>query len=232
MGFAYGRLAGGRNASRALYDRDVPFWGKLSVVTAAPLLLAAIGVVHPHSLNAATAGTWVTLHVAVLPIFPLVATGFVVPLWGHPPAGVAGVATVIAWVAAFCYACFYTGLDAVAGIAAGTAMRHAPPSAGRDWLIDPLYRIGNQLGHVGAYAFMVAGVAAAVALLPRGGIRAAAGGAVLLGAGYSFIDSHIFWPHGVLTMLAFAVGFGLFAWAGVSGSVDRRWPLSRARPRS
>lgn len=200
----------------------MPFWGKLSLVVAAPLLLAAIGVVHPHSLNAATAGTWVTLHIAVLPIFPLVALGFVVPLWGRPRPGLGGAATVLAWVAAFCYACFYTGLDAVAGIAAGTAMRHAPPTAGRDWLIDPLYRVGNQLGHVGAYAFMVAGVAAGVALFPRDRVRAVAGSAVLLGAGYSFIDSHIFWPHGVLTMVAFAVGFALLTWAAAR--------TSRARP--
>ena len=55
--------------------------------------------------------------------------------------------------------------------------------------------------------------AASAALVLRHGPRALAGAAVSLGATYSFYDSHIFYPRGVFTMLAYAVGFALLAWA-------------------
>jgi hypothetical protein len=50
-----------------------------------------------------------------------------------------------------------------------------------------------------------------VALYLRHGARTLPGSALLLAAGYSFLDSHIFWPRGVFTMLAFAAGFALTA---------------------
>jgi hypothetical protein len=187
-------------------------WRDLSLATAAPLLLAVVGVFHPHALTSATAPVWVGLHVALLPVFPLVTAGFVVPLWGRPRRDVAGFAAVLAWVAGFGYATFYTGLDAVAGIAAGTAAMHAPPGDVGP-VVLPLFAAGDDLGRVGAYAFLVAVLAASVALYQRHGVRVLPGTLVLLVAGYSFIDSHIFWPRGVLTMLGFAVGFGLFVWA-------------------
>ena len=182
--------------------------GKIAVVVAAPLVLAAAGVVHPHSLTTSTAPEWARLHVLLLPVFPLLALGFVVPL-RRPGRDVTGVATVVAWLAAFTYACFYSGLDAVAGIAAGTAWQHAPAGADQEKIVAPLYRMGDDLGAFGVRAFLVAVVATCLALYPRAGVRVVPGGLVLLAAGWSFLDSHIFWPRGVLTMLAIAVGFAL-----------------------
>jgi hypothetical protein len=208
----------------------VPRFARLVVVTAAPLVLAAAGAVHPRPLSVSTAQRWADLHVVLLPVFPLVALGFVVPLWGRPRPGVAGIATVVAWAAAFTYACFYTGLDAVAGIAAGQALRHAPASVERDAAVGPLFSAGDQLGRVGAYAFLVAVVAACAALYPRAGARILPAGAVLLAAGWSFVDSHIFWPRGVLTMCGFALGFGLLAWAADSRPKARA-NGTRAAPR-
>jgi hypothetical protein len=182
---------------------------KVAVVVAAPLVLAAAGLVHPLSLRTDTAPMWAHMHVALLPVFPLLALGFVVPLWRRPGADVTGVATVVAWLAAFTYACFYTGLDAVAGIAAGTAWRDAPPGADQEKIVGPLYRMGDALGEFGVRAFLVAVVATCVALYPRAGLRVLPGGLVLLAAGWSFLDSHIFRPRGVLTMLAIAAGFAL-----------------------
>jgi len=182
---------------------------KVAVVVAAPLVLAAAGLVHPLSLTTPTAPMWAHLHVALLPVFPLLALGFVVPLWQRPGRGVAGVAVVVAWLAAFTYACFYTGLDAVAGIAAGTAWRDAPPGVDRESIVGPLYRMGDALGAFGVRAFLLAVVATCVALYPRAGIRVLPGGLVLLVAGWSFLDSHVFRPRGVLTLLGIAVGFAL-----------------------
>jgi hypothetical protein len=188
--------------------------GRLAAVTVPSLVLALIGLlVHPSHLDIGTAHRWAVLHIALLPVFPLVAAGFLVPLLGRPR----GVATVVARIAAFCYACFYTGLDAVAGIAAGTLVHRSAQPVDRGMLVDPLYEVGNRLGRIGAGAFIVAAVAACAALWGRHGVRVVPGGVVLVIAGWSFLDSHIFWPRGVFTMLGFAVGFALLLWVAAAG---------------
>jgi len=189
----------------------------IALVTAAPLLLAAAGAAHPHGLSRATAADWTHLHIALLPVFALLTAGLLVPLWHRPRPDLAGFATVIAWTSAFLYAAFYTGLDAVAGIAAGTAVEHATDTASIGPLKHPLYDTGESLGQIGAYALIVAVVATAVALFPKHGARVVPGTMILLVAGWSFMDSHIFWPRGVWTMLGFALGFALLA-VGTRGS--------------
>jgi len=164
---------------------------------------------HPHGLSRATAEEWVRLHIALLPVFPLLTAGLLIPLWQRPRRDLAGLATVVAWLAAFGYAAYYTGLDAVAGIAAGTGVEHAAEGARLGPVKGPLYDTGEALGQAGSYALIVAVLATAVALFPRYGIRILPGTVVLLVSGWSFIDSHIFWPRGVYTMLGFALGFAL-----------------------
>lgn len=193
------------------YDHGVPTIRSIVLVTVAPLVLAAAGAAHPHGLSRATAADWTQLHIALLPVFPLLALGLIVPLWHRPRPNLAGFATVVAWAGAFLYAAFYTGLDAVAGIAAGTAVEHAARTADTGPVKAPLYDMGESLGQAGAYALIVAVVAAAVALVPEHGARVVPGTVVLLAAGWSFTDSHIFWPRGVVTMLGFALGFALLA---------------------
>ncbi|WP_327396898.1 hypothetical protein [Streptomyces phaeochromogenes] len=185
---------------------------RIALVTAAPLVLAAAGIAHPHGLSRSTAADWAHLHIALLPVFPLLAVGLLVPLWHRPRLGLAGFATVVAWAGAFVYAAFYTGLDAVAGIAAGTAVEHAGATASLGPVKRPLYDTGEALGQAGAYALIGAIAATAVALLAKHGVRVLPGTVVLLAAGWSFVDSHIFWPRGVWTMLGFALGFALLAW--------------------
>ncbi|MFF5011176.1 hypothetical protein ACFY3G_51410 [Streptomyces phaeochromogenes] len=189
---------------------------RIALVTAAPLLLSAAGIAHPHGLSRSTAADWTHLHIALLPVFPLLTVGLLVPLWHRPRLSLAGFATVVAWAGAFVYAAFYTGLDAVAGIAAGTAVEHADATARLGPVKRPLYDTGEALGQAGAYALIGAIAATAVALLAKHGARVLPGTAVLLVAGWSFVDSHIFWPRGVWTMLGFALGFALLAW-GTTG---------------
>ncbi|MEU4237321.1 hypothetical protein [Actinoplanes sp. NPDC026619] len=188
------------------------------VATAGPLLLAVGGLVHPGGLAAATAHRWVHLHIVLLPVFPLLVLGFVVLLWGRPRFDVTGVATVVAWLGAGVYAVGYTGLDAVAGIGAGTVAGQAGDQAELRRLVLALYDVGDLLGRVGVFALLIAVLAGTVALYARHGPRVLAGTVVLAGAGYSFLDSHIFWPRGVLTMLAFAAGFALWTWAATRNS--------------
>jgi hypothetical protein len=183
------------------------------LVTAGPLLLAVAGLAHPGGLSATTADHWVHLHIALIPVFPLLALGFVVLLRGRPRLDVAGVATVVAWLGAAIYAAGYTGLDAVAGIGAGTVAGQDGDQAELRRLVLALYDVGDLLGRAGVYALIIAVLAGTIAWGARHGARVLPGTVVLLGAGYSFIDSHIFWPRGVFTMLAFAAGFALWTWA-------------------
>ncbi|WP_416974171.1 hypothetical protein [Streptomyces sp. 4F14] len=175
-----------------------------ALVTAAPLLLAAAGLVHPRHLTAATAGHWAGLHIVLLPVFPLLVLGLVIPVWGRPRRDVEGVLTVLSWAGSLCFAAYYSGLDAVAGISAGTVVDHGVHgAAGR------LFATGDALGRTGVYGLVVASLATCAVLWRRHGARVLPGAAVLLAACWSFVDSHIFWPRGVITMLGFAVAFAL-----------------------
>lgn len=176
------------------------------------VVLAVAGLAHPHYLTSASAGSWRSVHIVLLPVFPLLAVGFLVPLWRRPRVDLAGIATVVGWGGAFVYATFYTGLDLVAGVSAGAVGRNTQPKEDLGAAVQPLFDTGDQLGRVGVYGFAVATVGMSVALLVTIGLRALLVAAILLGASYSFLDNHIFWPRGVITMLVIAVGFGLAAW--------------------
>ncbi len=175
---------------------------------APPLLLAVAGLAHPRALGSSTATRWVGLHIMLLPVFPLLVVGLLVPIGWRPQRDAIGAATFVAWAAAFVYAAYYTGLDAVAGIAAGTAAQHGAASA-----VPSLFAIGDALGHTGAYSLATAALATSVALFLRHGPRVLPGSLLLLAACWSFTDSHIFWPRGVFTMVGFAVAFALLDWA-------------------
>lgn len=85
--------------------------------------------------------------------------------------------------------------------------------------VQPLFDIGDRLGHLGVYGFAVAAAALSVVLFVRHGVAAVGVAALLLGASYSFLDSHIFSPRGVYTMLVIAAGFGLATWIS-SAAID------------
>jgi transposase len=78
--------------------------------------------------------------------------------------------------------------------------------------VDRLISVGNDLGGIGIWCFLVACAATALALVLRVGRRALPGALVLLVAGLLFTGGwHIYWPTGVATMLVLAVGLGLLA---------------------
>lgn len=203
-----------------------PQWKRLVrdvvLVVVAPLVLAGFGLVHPGGLRPYNAQQWAEMHIWLLPVWPLLALGLIVPLWGRPRADVAGAATVVAWAGAFGYAVFYTGLDAVAGIGAGIAEQHGGEHRRR--VVNPLFHTGDALGQAGVWCLGVAVVAATVALCVRHGrygARVLPGTAVLLVCCWSFFDSHIFHPRGVLTMLGFALGFALLVRAAAGPAKNR-----------
>ena len=174
----------------------------MAAVALPALALSGMGLAHPTLLNERTADWWTTLHLLLVPVFPLLGVSVWV-LLRHDR-------TAVGWggrIAAITYVVFYTALDAVSGIATGTAL-----SAGADSdVVAALFATGNALGHVGGYAFFV-GVILVLGSAWRRGARGwtiYAATPILLVAGYLFTTSHIYWPKGGLTMIAFALGFVL-----------------------
>lgn len=123
---------------------------RLAVVTP-PLALAALGFTHPHELTPASADWWTGLHLVLLPIFPLLGVAHWL-LVRSVDGFLAGAVRVLA----FAYVVFYGALDAIAGVATGTLMRHGASSGDSAALSEQLASlsgIGNALGAIGVGAF-------------------------------------------------------------------------------
>src|SRR5215211_250844 len=164
-----------------------------------------------------------TLHIMLLPIFPLLAISLWLLLRGVP-----GPVAWAARIAAYGYANFYSVTDVIVGIAAGelTQFNAARGLPERTVEVDRLITVGNDVGEIGVWCFVVACAATAVAVVIRVGRRALPGGVVLLIAGVLFTGGwHIYWPAGVVTMLVLAVGLGLLAAALPAGGGSAGSPV-------
>ena len=179
--------------------------GPVVAVALPGLVLAVLGLFHPRSLAPSTATVWWQLHVVLLPLFPLLAVALWVLLRGER-----GPLAWLARIAAYGYAAFYTALDVLAGIGAGYVTDRA--QRGSQAAID-LGTLGDDIGMVGSWSFLVAAVLTGVALVRRAGRTALPGAAILFGGAVSFLHGHIYWPVGGLAMLGVAAGCGLLAWA-------------------
>ena len=173
----------------------------LVVLVALPgLVLGTAGIFHPAHLTPEDAQRWRDIHIVALPLFPLLALGpWLLARQAHPVAG---------WVAlllGYTYAMFYTGLDLLAG--AGAGQLKLVDSADLGTIFD----LADALATVGVWAYLLASVLAAGVVLWRTGLRALPGALVVGAASVSFLDSHIYWTRGVLTMYAFALGWAALA---------------------
>lgn len=169
--------------------------------TLPPLLIAAVGLTHPPRLTFESAHHWQMMHTVLLPVFPLLALG---PwLVARRSSRIGG---VVVGVLAFVYACFYTSLDVIAGIAAGAVKHDGGVGLGT------LFRVAGDLGDVGSYAYFAAS-AVAIGLAAREvGLVRAAPGAVLVAVGaVMFWQEHVYRPWGVTAMVLLAAGWGWLA---------------------
>ncbi|MDN4174323.1 hypothetical protein QWY28_15270 [Nocardioides sp. SOB77] len=183
---------------------------------AAPgLLLAVVGLFHPHHLSPATADRWFALHLPGLVVFPLV---------GVALAALVGRRTdPVAWLvrlAAYTYATFYTALDVVSGVAAGWVTRELGPGVPRPDEVRLLFRIGTPLGEVGSWALLVTVVVLVLDQVRRHGVRAA-GGVLLLPGAWLVHTEHIFAPGGVVGTVLLAAGTAALALAGTRSGAGR-----------
>ena len=140
------------------------------------------------------------IHIILLPLFPLLAVAaWILLREDRSPLGWAGRVLAVVFVP------FYTALDAISGISAGTLQK----VGGSAEQLNALFATGRPLGQVGGYAFL----AAIVLILGSTWLAGQrswlfwVAAVILITAGYLFTTSHIYWPKGVIAMLGFAVGF-------------------------
>ena len=74
-----------------------------------------------------------------------------------------------------------------------------------------LYAEGNDLAEYGVYAYLLAAVLAAVVALRRARLAALPGAVLVIAGAVSFLQSHVYWPRGGLTMVVLAIGWAALA---------------------
>jgi hypothetical protein len=120
-------------------------WPSFVAVTAPPLLLAGLGLTHPNDLSGASAGWWTSLHIILVPLFPLLGLSHWVLLHRRP-----GVIAWIGRVAAFLYIAFYAVTDHIAGIGTGVVMQQSGASSTSERPeIGWLFGVANDVGGAG-----------------------------------------------------------------------------------
>jgi len=171
-----------------------------------PLVLAAVGVTHPMHLTASSADYWRDLHIAILPICPLL---------GFAPWLIArSTGMVVAWVVGvlgFVYAAFYTALDVLAGIGAGGLKLD-----GMGMATGTVFGLGGNLGEVGSVAFITATAIASATAIVRFRAAAVAPSLLVITGAVLFLQAHIYFPVGVIGQLCLALG-----WAWLYFVVER-----------
>lgn len=180
-----------------------------AVLCALPgLVLGAAGLWHPAHLNATTAHTWWTVHVAGLFVFPMVGVAVMALVWGRRDA--LGVLVV---VAAYVYATAYSALDVLSGIGAGYVTDHLPAGAPRPDEVRSLFAIGTPLGHIGSVALVLATLVLTLDVVRKVGMRGAVGLLAVLGA-VLVHRFHIYPPWGSSGIALVGLGTGLLAAVG------------------
>ncbi len=177
---------------------------RLYLAVALPaLLLAVVGTTHPMLLNDRTAVYWRNLHIALLPVFPLLglAPWLIARRYGPLFGWMTG-------VLGFVYAMFYGALDVLSGIGAGGLQL-----AGFGASTSVVFVLGRELGLVGSVAFGVSTLIAAGLVLRQARLAAVPGAVLVIGGAALLYRGHIYWPVGVVAMLALAAGWLALLWA-------------------
>ncbi|MBF4619224.1 hypothetical protein ITJ44_14195 [Clavibacter sp. VKM Ac-2873] len=185
----------------------------LVAVALPPLALAAAGLGHPNQLTDDTAMHWRDMHIALLPVFPLLAIAPILLTRRHDRR-----LGIVAVVLGFVYAVCYQALDILAGIAAGALQLEGSQG------VNTMYGLADDIVVAGVWSYVAATVLASALVIRHAGLRALPGAVIAVIAAVSFVDSHIFFPRGVITMLGLAVGW---TWLAVASRGPARRGLAR-----
>jgi hypothetical protein len=187
------------------------------VVVGMPLLLAVIEVFHPHphDLLNVDVHTWMAVHYAQIPLFPLSALAVITLLRGR-----SDVAAIISRIAMFVFAVSYVAFDTAAGVVTGILVQSAHASGTPEAWRAPIEAIwthpimgGSSCGPppilavLGSVALSVGAVAAAVSLKRAGCSWPPAILLALSSFGIAIFATHA-WPGGPLTFGGLAVAGG------------------------
>lgn len=193
-----------------------------AVVAALPgSVLAVFAAHHPSGLTPETAHHWWSMHVLLIPVFPLLPVALLWLLRGER-----GALVWVARLAGYGFAVCYTALDVLAGIGAGLAVDTEGAAGGP--LATRMFSVADPIGLAGVWMLIACAVAATVALGLRHGPWVVPGGLVLVGSGWIFRTSHIFFPAGMYAMIGLAVGTALLALAVPVAPIDRASPVVTA----
>lgn len=196
------------------------------ILLGTPLTLTVLMLFHPSPYDdilgelVPIAGWWVALHTIQFVLFALMGAA----VW-MLTAGLQGIVATLSRVAAVVFAVFYDAGDAIAGISTGILARAAGEGALGERAavaaVETLFHnpVNNLLFGIGKYAWIVALVAAGVALLRAGAPRLPL--ALLALPAYFLTFDHAF-PFGSLT-------FGSFFVVAVWLEVAPERPTSLAR---
>lgn len=161
-------------------------------------MIGFAGTTHPDHLTQDAALFWRNLHIVFLPLLPLLALG--------PWLVTRALNPMLGWLAlllGYVYACFYVSLDVLAGIGAGGLRVEHKDGLG------VLFGLASDLGRVGSIAFIAATAVGAAAVIRSAGVLAILGAIVALAGAYGYMEKHVYWPGGVLSMFAVAAGWSL-----------------------
>ena len=199
------------------------------ILLGTPLALTVWMLFHPSPYDdylgelVPIAGWWITLHTVQFVLFALMGAA----VWMLTD-GLQGSAATVSRLAAVVFTIFYAAFDAIAGISTGILARAAGEGALGDQAavaaIETLFHhpVKNLLGDIGVYAWIVALVAAAVALYQAGALRAPL---ILLVLPAIFLNFDHAFPFGSLT-------FGSFFLVALWLELSRREPAAGRQGRS
>jgi hypothetical protein len=209
---------------------------ELILVVGMPLLLAILEVFHPHphDLLNLDVHTWMVIHYAQIPLFPLTALAVVTLVRGRPDT-----ASILCRIAMFVFAVRYVAFDTAAGVVTGILVRSAHESATPEAWRPPIEAVWNHpimggsssgpppfLAMLGAVALSVGAVAAAVSLIRAGCSWPPAILLAISSFGIAIFATHA-WPGGPLTFGGLALAGGWLLWDRRRVDVTKR--LSRGR---
>ncbi len=176
----------------------------LVLLVALPALLCgAIGLTHPANLTGGAAEYWRNMHIALIPIFPLIG---VAPWLIARRAGVRfGRASALF---GYGFAIFYTSLDLLAGVAGGALV-----ASGHADSTGQVFAIARALGLIGVVSLVLGCVVAGIAAYRVAGLSALPG-ALIAAVGAALIQpGHIYLGLGTVAMLLTAGGFIILAFS-------------------